>query len=59
MKCPTCGKPGYKKPPMGRPKLTDDAEVRRLRAKGLSLRDVGAKLGISLGAVQASLKRSR
>ena len=53
MKCPQCG---YQ-PPRGAPKKLDDAKVKKLRAKGLSLREIAAKLGVTHGAVQASLKR--
>jgi hypothetical protein len=52
-KCPQCG---YE-PPRGRPKKINDREVLKLRKKGLSLRQIAAKLKVSLGAVQASLGR--
>lgn len=53
MKCPQCG---YQ-PPKGRPKQLDDAKVKKLRDKGLSLADLAAKFGVTRGAIQAALKR--
>lgn len=52
-KCPQCG---YE-PPRGRPKKLDDEKVKRLRAKGLSLREMADKLGVTEGAIRAALKR--
>jgi len=52
----TCAKCGYS-PPRGRPKKLDDAEVRKLHAKGLSLGAIADKLGVTRSAVQASLRR--
>lgn len=52
-KCPNCG---YV-PPRGRPQKLDDEKVKKLRAKGLSLRAIAAKLGVTEGAIRASLKR--
>lgn len=54
MKCPQCG---YQ-PPRGRPKKLNDAKVKALHAKGLSLREIAAKLGVTHGAIRASLERS-
>jgi DNA-binding NarL/FixJ family response regulator len=53
MKCPNCG---YA-PPRGRPKKLDDKKVKALHAKGLSLRQIAAKLRVTHGAVRASLLR--
>ena len=53
-KCPNCG---YE-PPKGRPKKVDDVKVRNLREKGLSLQQISDKLGVTRGAVQASIKRT-
>lgn len=53
--CPTCGRPLPN--PRGAPKKLDDAKMKKLRAKGLSLRAIAEKLGVTHGAVQASLKR--
>lgn len=58
MKCPTCQREGYTPPAKGRPKMLDDKRVMKLRAKGKSLRDIAAELGVSHGAVQAAIKRS-
>lgn len=54
MKCPSCG---YM-PPRGRPKKLNDAKVKALHVKGQSLREIAAKLGVTHGAVRASLLRS-
>jgi hypothetical protein len=59
MNCPTCGKPGYEAPALGRPKELDDEEVKRLRAEGLTLRQIGEKLGVVHSAVLYSLARSK
>lgn len=40
---------------LGRPKIRDDEAVRKLRAEGLSLREIATKLGISKGSVQNAL----
>lgn len=53
MKCPNCG---YQ-PPKGRPKKLDDAKVKKLRAKGLSLAQIAETLDVTRGAVQAAIKR--
>ena len=53
MKCPNCG---YE-PPRGRPRNLDDVQAKRLRVKGLSLRAIAAKLGVTEGAIRAALKR--
>lgn len=55
MKCPQCG---YQ-PPRGRPKTLDAAKMQKLRDKGLSYREVAAKLGCTEGAVRAALKRQQ
>lgn len=55
MTCPNCG---YE-PPRGRPKKLDDAKVLALHKKGLSLREIADKLGVTHGAIQAALKRAR
>jgi transposase len=44
---------------MGRPKKLDDAKVRKLRARGLSIRAIAAKLGASIGGIQKSLARGK
>lgn len=54
-KCPKCG---YE-PPRGRPKKLDDAKVRKLLAKLGSARAIARELGVTHGAVNASLKRSK
>jgi transcriptional regulator len=54
-KCPNCG---YE-PPRGRPKKLDDAQVAKLRAKGLTHREIAEKLGVTHGAIRASLERSK
>lgn len=53
MKCPQCG---YE-PPKGRPKKLNDAKVKKLSAKGLSVRKIAETLGVSKGAVQGALGR--
>lgn len=40
---------------IGRPRLRDDLEIRRLRKKGLVMRQIATKLGCSVSAVQRSL----
>lgn len=55
MKCPKCG---YS-PPKGRPKKLDDTQVAGLYGRGLSLREIAVRLGVTHGAVQASLKRGK
>ena len=52
-KCPQCG---YE-PPRGRPRTLDVEKARKLRAKGLSLRAVAEKMGVTEGAIRAALKR--
>ena len=54
MKCPHCG---YE-PTRGRPKRLDDRMIGKLRKKGQSLSEIAKKLGVTRGAVQASLKRA-
>lgn len=56
MKCPKCGYDSTGV--IGRPKELDDKKVRKLRAKGRTLREIADKLGVSLGAIQKSLKRN-
>lgn len=53
MKCPQCG---YK-PPKGRPKKIDDQKVKSLKKQGKSLSEIAARLGVTKGAIQASIKR--
>lgn len=55
--CPTCHRelPG----PRGRPKKLDDAKVAKLHKQGLSLREIGAKLKVTHGAIRASLERQK
>jgi hypothetical protein len=55
MKCPQCG---YE-PPIGRPKVVDDARVAKMRAKGTPFREIAEKLEVSLGAVQAADRRNK
>jgi hypothetical protein len=55
MRCPQCG---YE-PPIGRPKKLDDKKIQTLRKRGLSLREIASELGVTHGAVQAALKRSK
>jgi DNA invertase Pin-like site-specific DNA recombinase len=45
--------------PKGRPKTLDDKEVRRLFKKLGSARAVARELGVTHGAINASLKRSK
>jgi len=52
-KCPRCG---YE-PPRGRPAKLDAAKVKKLKAKGLSGREIARRLGVTEGAVRAALKR--
>lgn len=52
-KCPHCNPT-----PRGRPKKLDDQEVKKLKKKGLGIREIGRKLGVTHGAVRASLSRS-
>ncbi len=42
--------------PGGRPKVRDDAEIKRLRKKGLSIRAIANEIGLSTSAVQRGLK---
>lgn len=55
MKCPNCG---YE-PPRGRPKKLNDAKVRAEYRKTKSLAETAKKFGVTRGAVQAALKRSK
>ena len=57
MKCPTCEREGYTKPPRGAPIKIDAAKVKKLRAKGKSLRDIAAEMGVSFSAIRYVLKR--
>ncbi len=54
MKCPNCGF----EPTKGRPKKLNDKEVLRLHKKNWSLSEIANKLGVTRGAIQASLRRS-
>lgn len=42
--------------PGGRPKVRNDAEIKRLRSKGLSIRSIAKEIGMSTTAVQDGLK---
>ena len=55
MKCSQCG---YC-PPRGRPKGLDDKAVAKMVSKGMSLRAIAEKLGVTRGAIQAAIKRSK
>jgi hypothetical protein len=59
MICPSCNKSGYVRPKMGRPIEVDDAKIRRLFGGGYNQCQISRMLGISRGAVQASLKRTK
>lgn len=55
-KCPKCG---YI-PPRGRPKKLDDKAIKKLYFKeGWSLSAISSQYGVTRGAIQASLKRSK
>lgn len=54
-KCPKCG---YE-PPKGRPKKLDDAYIKRMSKEGWSLGAIATSLGVTRGAIQASLKRNK
>lgn len=59
--CPTCGKiighrRGRKGGKPGRPKLRNDDEIKRLRAQGLSIREIAHAIKLSTTAVQRGLK---
>lgn len=43
---------------LGRPKKSDDNEIKELRKQGLSLNQISSKIGVSKGAVQYSLRRA-
>jgi lambda repressor-like predicted transcriptional regulator len=55
MKCPNCG---YS-PKKGRPKKLDDKEIKALAKTGWSLQALATTFGVTRGAIQASLKRSK
>lgn len=55
MGCPKCG---YE-PPKGRPKKLDDQSVRHLSKDGYSLATMATHFGVTRGAIQASLKRTK
>lgn len=55
MKCPKCG---YQ-PLRGRPKKLDDEKVNKLYKRKKSLQEIADLFGVTRGAVQASLKRTR
>lgn len=60
MKCPKCGKYGFKaknKKRTGRPKKINDQEVKCLHDRGKSLSEIARKFSVTRGAIQASLKR--
>lgn len=40
---------------LGRPQVRDDSKIRSLRAKGLSLREIGRRVGVSKSTVSAAL----
>ncbi|MBC7456954.1 MAG: hypothetical protein H7235_01655 [Bdellovibrionaceae bacterium] len=42
--------------PLGRKKVRNDAEIRRLRKQGLTIREIAAKVGLSTTAVQKGLE---
>lgn len=44
---------------LGRPKVRDDARIQSLRATGLSVRQIAAQIGTSIGSVQRSLAVSK
>jgi IS30 family transposase len=54
-KCPKCG---YT-PPKGRPKEVDDLKVRQFRLRGFSLAEIAERLGVTRGAIQAAIKRTK
>lgn len=54
-RCPQCG---YE-PAKGRPKKLNDAAIKKLKAKGKSLADIAEKYGVTRGAIQAALKRTK
>lgn len=41
---------------IGRPKVRDDEEIKRLRLEGLSIRQIAKRIGMSVHAVQEGLK---
>jgi DNA invertase Pin-like site-specific DNA recombinase len=43
---------------LGRPKVRDDAQIRLMRAQGLSIRRIAKQVGLSTTAVQRALKGS-
>lgn len=55
MICPKCGYSSAGR--IGRPKHIDDKRVAKLRAKGKTLAEIAKKLGVTRGAIQASLRR--
>jgi hypothetical protein len=64
--CPTCKKPfhwrrkrllsGKTSNTIGRPKVRNDDEIKKLRSLGYSLRQISHELKCSYGAVQRGLK---
>lgn len=40
----------------GRPRVRDDAQIRRLRAQGLTVREIAKRIGLSTGPVMRALK---
>lgn len=56
--CEKCGhKPAEKQ--LGRPKTIDDAAVKFFRRMGWSMAKIAAEMGVSKGAVQGSVKRTK
>jgi hypothetical protein len=54
VKCPKCG---YHNTTIGRPKLVDEENLKRLSRMGLTIREMAAILDMSHGGVHAALKR--
>lgn len=43
----------------GRPKQRDDNQIKKLRRKGLSIREIAREIGLSTSAVQRGLKEPK
>ena len=56
-RCPTCGKPGYKPPPRGRPNKLDPEQVAKLK-KTMTITEIAEKLGVTRPTVYAALKNN-
>jgi len=41
---------------LGRKKIRDDDQIKKLRAQGFTLREIAAKIGLSMGTVQRGLE---